>query len=384
MDDQLKPCPQCAEPILAAATKCKHCGSVLKNKSVTLMQGLLVIGGGIVLVAMCTHNETPKTASIAPTTVTGSAVQEDASSARAAAAPLPEIESSFIQLVSQAQTDSAAALNDMQRGGIKAKRDHALCALLAGERGTVSNWIGTVSIIDSNGDGKGVLGIKIANDLTISTVNNALSNTLYPSLIEPGSEIFTTASAMTVGQPIMFSGSFFRDDEACFAESSLTLHGNLGEPDFLFRFSAVSIPHAVADSASPATNLAGGAPTETVPEPAPQETTNQVMPAKMAAVTAEQSTPSPPPAQESQEQRPAIRAHSEPFIIRGVEKRCNDITQLDRALSTSYDQYFDGWTRADYDEAIIWSSACAQYGWQSIANSRVSLLQARETSALTR
>jgi hypothetical protein len=90
------------------------------------------------------------------------------------------------------------------------------------------------------------------------------------------------------------------------------------------------------------------------------------------------------PEREPPEQRPAIRAHGEPFVIRGIEKHCNDITQLDRALSTQYDLYFDGWTRADYDEAIIWSSACAQYGWQSIAKSRVSLLQARETSALTR
>ncbi len=87
------------------------------------------------------------------------------------------------------------------------------------------------------------------------------------------------------------------------------------------------------------------------------------------------------PEHEPPEQRPAIRAHGEPFIIHGVEKRCNDITQLDRALSTSYGAYFDRWTRADFDEAIVWSSTCAQYGWQSIANSRVSLLQARESSA---
>ena len=90
-----------------------------------------------------------------------------------------------------------------------------------------------------------------------------------------------------------------------------------------------------------------------------------------------------PPAQASPEQ-PTIRAHGAPFIIRGIEKRCTDITQLDRALSTHYDLYFNGWTRADYDEAIVWSTECARYGWQSIAGSRVSLLQAREASALPR
>jgi hypothetical protein len=97
----------------------------------------------------------------------------------------------------------------------------------------------------------------------------------------------------------------------------------------------------------------------------------------------EEATSSPPPAQASPEQL-TIRAHGAPFIIRGIEKRCTDITQLDRALSTHYDMYFNGWTRADYDEAIVWSTECARYGWQSIAGSRVSLLQAREASALPR
>jgi hypothetical protein len=102
------------------------------------------------------------------------------------------------------------------------------------------------------------------------------------------------------------------------------------------------------------------------------------------AIDQSPAAPSPPPAQAYPEQKPAIRAHSAPFLIRGVEKRCNDITQLDSSLSTSYDAYFDRWTRADYDEAIIWSTECAKYGWQSIAGSRVSLLQAREASAFPR
>lgn len=107
-------------------------------------------------------------------------------------------------------------------------------------------------------------------------------------------------------------------------------------------------------------------------------------PIKVASIArAEEVAPAPPPAQPSREQ-PTTRTHGEPFAIHGAERRCIDITQLDRALSTSYGAYFNGWVRADYDEAIAWSTECTRYGWQSVASSRVSLLQAREASTLTR
>src|SRR5580698_9842021 len=45
---------------------------------------------------------------------------------------LPYSERAFIYSVSVAQRGSAGAANDMQRGGIKATRDEAICALFSG------------------------------------------------------------------------------------------------------------------------------------------------------------------------------------------------------------------------------------------------------------
>jgi hypothetical protein len=250
MAGDLKPCPYCAEQIMSAATKCKHCGSVLKKKNVTFFEAVLVIGVSLFMLSLCLHGEnTTTTAWTPPATVTPLAHPEAPASpitpaeVVAPSIPMPAIEQRFIQTVAAAQTESQGAANDMQRGGIKAKRDKAICAVLSPPF-KASNWIGTMATIDSNSDGKGVVEIKIADDITVETTNNSLSDSEYGTLIEPGSPVFVAASGMSVGQPVMFSGNFFADDNSCIVEMSLTLHGKLKTPDFLFRFSGVSSPHS--------------------------------------------------------------------------------------------------------------------------------------------
>ncbi len=77
----------------------------------------------------------------------------------------PADEAAFIAAV-QGQTAAKGAENDMQKGAAKANRDKAVCAALSsGMR--VSNWTGTIADIDSNSEGKGVLSIKLANDIHI-------------------------------------------------------------------------------------------------------------------------------------------------------------------------------------------------------------------------
>ncbi len=74
-----------------------------------------------------------------------------------------------------------------------------------------------------------------------------------------------------------------------------------------------------------------------------------------------------------------LAAAQEPtFVIHGSTKRCNDITQLDSALSTPYPAFFAGWTENDYDNAIAWAASCDQYGWPAWAPTRVPYLQSRQ------
>jgi hypothetical protein len=153
---------------------------------------------------------------------------------------LPNDQTAFIQIVQKAQKANFTAENDMQKGGVRANREKELCSTLASL--SVTDWVGDVYEVTSNSDGKGVLTVTIAPDVYIKTWNNAVSDVLHNTLIEPNALLFNQASQLKEGQKVKFSGSFFRETEdsvACLSESSLTLNGKISEPEFIFRFSDV-------------------------------------------------------------------------------------------------------------------------------------------------
>jgi len=152
----------------------------------------------------------------------------------------PASEGEFISAVATAQRGSPQAENDMQRGGIKATRDEGICRVLVPVNFRAQDWIGTVTKVDSNSDGKGVLAVSISKDVRLQTWNNDLSDIDDNTLIQPRTELFQTASLLKVGQLVSFSGSFIPEREDCIEESSMTLRGKLDDPEFVFRFSSVS------------------------------------------------------------------------------------------------------------------------------------------------
>ena len=147
----------------------------------------------------------------------------------------------FIQIVRQAQSSSRVASNEMVRGGIKVKRDKAICELVKSSGGlNVSGWVGKLVNLSANGDGQGVLGIQIAPGITVKTWNNSLSDVLHHTLINPSSKLFEKASAMKIGQMVQFSGTFHPGSEPeCVYEASITLNGKISEPEFIMTFSDV-------------------------------------------------------------------------------------------------------------------------------------------------
>lgn len=161
--------------------------------------------------------------------------------AEAPTIPIPDEQTKFVQTVQKAQEANKVATNDMQKGGARAAREKELCALLS--MPSISNWVGDVYGISSNSDGKGVLEVTIGPDVYVKTWNNAISDALHSTMIDPGISLFDKVSQLKEGQKIKFSGSFVRDTGdsiGCFYESSLTLDGKLSEPEFIFRFSDVS------------------------------------------------------------------------------------------------------------------------------------------------
>jgi hypothetical protein len=153
-------------------------------------------------------------------------------------ASMPPQEDNFISIVSLAQSDAKSADNDMQKGGVKAKRDRAICNLMANK--AVKNWVGKVQKVSANSDGKGVLEISLAKNITVKTWNNEFSDTTARTLINPSSNLFQSASNLKKGQSVIFSGTFLPGkDGECIYEASMGLSGKLRDPEFIFRFSNI-------------------------------------------------------------------------------------------------------------------------------------------------
>ena len=177
--------------------------------------------------------DTPKT--VSPTTPPAKPTVEAAPSPYG---PQPKVQKAVVKAVAVAQAKADDAENDLQRGGVLRTRTRAICSVMDSMK--VTNWTGQVSNLDANSDGKGVVAIRIADGAEVKTWNNSLSDIGDETLIEPESKLFDQVMALEEDQVVKFSGTFFKDDANCLEEGSMTLGGNLSEPEFVFRFSSVT------------------------------------------------------------------------------------------------------------------------------------------------
>jgi hypothetical protein len=182
-------------------------------------------------------------ASLEKAPVASTASSDKVATAKPAPAPSPAMEmpwgqKAFIAAVEAGRTAYQSGSNDMQKGAARPARAKALCSVLGSK--VVYGWVGQVEKLSSNGDGKGVLVIRIAKEVYIKTWNNAVSDIGDKTLIEPASSLFSKASALSTGQWVKFSGSFRPSDTDCVRESSMTLSGSLTEPEFIFKFSEIA------------------------------------------------------------------------------------------------------------------------------------------------
>ncbi|MGK3164748.1 hypothetical protein ACI6PW_23490 [Serratia marcescens] len=149
----------------------------------------------------------------------------------------PQKEKDFIDIVKSAQAESRQAKNDMQVGGIKNQRDKEICSWFNGD--IANGWKGKVVNISSNSDGKGVVGVEVSEDVTLTTWNNSFSDMLDDTLIDQNSELFKVAANLKAGDLVTFSGGFIESAGSCIKEKSLSLDGKVKEPDFIFRFTNI-------------------------------------------------------------------------------------------------------------------------------------------------
>lgn len=153
---------------------------------------------------------------------------------------MPGDEAAFVAIVKRA-TDAyrAAGSNELQAGAARPVRAKALCEALRSTQ--VRNWTGTVRTLSTNGDGKGVILIKLSDGTTVGTWNNAFSDIGDATLVDPSSPVYRAALGLKVGAAVSFSGELRRSsDSDCFREQSMTMNGSMTDPIFLMRFSALA------------------------------------------------------------------------------------------------------------------------------------------------
>lgn len=153
-------------------------------------------------------------------------------------ASIPRTQAAFLEAITSARQQYATAANDMAKGAARPARARQLCAALQGL--SANNWVGKVSSLSTNGEGRGVLEIDIGSGATVKTWNNSLSDIADNTLIQPQSALFRDASRLKTEQAVHFDGTFISSQVDCVKESSLSLSGSIRSPEFIFVFRSIS------------------------------------------------------------------------------------------------------------------------------------------------
>jgi hypothetical protein len=149
----------------------------------------------------------------------------------------PESEFQFISATNSAHQQASAA-NDLQKEGIKKQRDTDICAVLSNKQ-NITKWYGSVSGISSTSKGAAI-EIKLPNGVVLETWNNVLSDIVDNTIADKNSVIYKDIYNLSVGDTVIFSGSFVKNGKQCAEETSITTDGSLNSPEFLFKFSSIS------------------------------------------------------------------------------------------------------------------------------------------------
>ena len=81
--------------------------------------------------------------------------------------PLPDSQLEFLKVVQKAQNEANAAQNEMKMGVALKGRTQDLPKVLPSL--SVTDWIGTITRLDTADNGKGVLSVSIGDDISVKT-----------------------------------------------------------------------------------------------------------------------------------------------------------------------------------------------------------------------
>lgn len=234
-DKLLTGCKTCEKEISIEAKSCPHCGA----RGARSRAWKWVVGGfaALVVIGAIAGPQKPKTPGATDANGQGTSVK--VSVTVPATERLPEKQNKFISVIADYKARFEAASNELQESAARDRRRTSILGVLGSQMGAEA-WTGTLRKLETNTEGKAIITVRVAPDLDVLTWNNALTDSLYSTMIEKSSPVYETLMHMSVGDKLKFSGNFIRAEDDGILEGSMTIRGAMTAPEFLFQFTQVS------------------------------------------------------------------------------------------------------------------------------------------------
>ena len=234
-DSLFAACKTCSKQISKKARVCPQCGA---SQGIGIIKWIGIIFIGLFFVGLI--NTTEKGKNQSTNTATKEPVQytEPLTKESSIETLQPQEQVRFIDSVTKYVDGLRHAKNELQQSALRSQRKRDITNSL--NRYSVRKWIGVISSLQTNTDGKAILSVRISPDIKIKTWNNALSDINDNTLIEEGTSVYNRLFRMSRGQEVEFSGRFFKSDLDAVKETSMTIQGSMSNPEFLFKFTAVN------------------------------------------------------------------------------------------------------------------------------------------------
>ena len=223
-------CKTCGKDISKNAKSCPHCGEKQKKLSIFHWVGIVLVT--LFVIGLINSPDLPNEPKSSST-----AAQASAESPKQVEVAIPSDQKQFINTIDRYINDFPAAKNELQQSALRDQRKNELATLMHGR--SVSSWVGTISQLETNTEGKAILSIRVSPDIEIKTWNNAFSDIFSNTLITKGTALYSSLFNLSRGQKVQFSGSFFSSETDYIEETSITIQGSMRNPEFLFKFKSV-------------------------------------------------------------------------------------------------------------------------------------------------
>jgi hypothetical protein len=149
----------------------------------------------------------------------------------------PSDQKEFIDVIVAARTAIDNAETDLQVSVALRKRDEDLCKILSSN--SAKNWVGVITNIGANGEGKAYVEIELADDVRVKTWNNAFSDLNDNTLIPTSASFFDRLVALTEDTKVVWSAKFLSDNDSCLKKANFTDVFYGIDPQFVVRFSDI-------------------------------------------------------------------------------------------------------------------------------------------------